>query len=125
MWFRVDEQVAFHPKTVQAGNAAMGLWLRAGAWSSGQLTDGFIPSPIGSSIGSAREIRALVDTGLWVPVGGGWCFHDWGDYNPSGELIDVAKTARRDGAARTNHQRWHVARGLVDPSCPYCDRSAG
>jgi len=41
-WFKVDDTLAFHAKVVAAGNAAMGLWVRAGAHSMQQLTDGFI-----------------------------------------------------------------------------------
>lgn len=101
MWFRVDDRIAFHPKAVEAGNAAMGLWLRAGAWSSGQLTDGFIPSPIASSMGSAREISSLASVGLWVPVdGGGWVYHDWLDFNPSREQVEQRRRADAERLAK-------------------------
>ena len=45
-WFRVDDTLAMHPKVYAAGNAAMGLWVRAGAWSMQQLTDGDRSRPI-------------------------------------------------------------------------------
>lgn len=32
-WFKVDDHLAFHRKTLAAGNEAMGLWVRAGSWS--------------------------------------------------------------------------------------------
>ena len=31
-WFNVDDGFAFHRKAVRAGNAAIGLWTRAGSW---------------------------------------------------------------------------------------------
>ena len=41
--FEVDDQFAFHRKTLRAGNEAIGVWVRAGAWATGYLTDGLIP----------------------------------------------------------------------------------
>jgi len=43
--------------------------------------------------------------------------HDWMDY--AGELI-MKREELREAGARGNHERWHVRRGVVDPSCPYC-----
>ena len=33
-WFKVDDNLALHPKVLGAGNAAMGMWVRAGSWSA-------------------------------------------------------------------------------------------
>lgn len=37
-----------------------------------------------------------------------------------GERSKKALDAKRDAAARTNHERWHVARGVVSIDCPHC-----
>jgi hypothetical protein len=37
-----------------------------------------------------------------------------------GERSKKALDAKRDAAARTNHERWHVARGVVAIDCPHC-----
>ena len=67
-WFKVDDNLDFHPKVVAAGNAAMGLWVRAGAYCASHLTDGFIPrqmiAPLG---GRPRDVSKLVEVGLWIP----------------------------------------------------------
>ena len=58
-WFKVDDNLAFHHKVVAAGNAAMGLWVRAGAMCAQQLTDGFVPDHMVNTLGS----KALAGTG--------------------------------------------------------------
>ena len=79
VWFVVDDVLPFHHRILQAGNAAMGLWVRVGAWSCGQLTDGFIPTPVAKQLGTAKEIRTLVTVGLWVEHPDGYLFHAWAE----------------------------------------------
>jgi hypothetical protein len=79
-WFPVDDQMSFHHKIVTAGNAAIGVWVRAGAWSKAHGTGGFIPLPMAKSLGSRSEIKRLVDVGLWEDVLGGFLFHNWAGY---------------------------------------------
>jgi hypothetical protein len=79
-WFKVDDNFATHQKTVKAGNAAVGLWVRAGSWSSAQLTDGFIPEHMISILGGKpADARKLVEVGLWYEVPGGYMFHQWNE----------------------------------------------
>lgn len=88
-YFNVDDQLAFHRKAVMAGNAAMGLWVRAGSWSSGQEwpvgfeLDGYVPDEIVRSMGKPAEIAALVRVGLWerALTDDGYLMHDWDDHN--------------------------------------------
>jgi hypothetical protein len=82
-WFKVDDTLAFHSKIVAAGNAAMGLWARAGAWSMQQLSDGFVPRHIARQLGSRAEAQRLVDVGLWIDKGDGYAFHEWTERQPS------------------------------------------
>lgn len=88
-WFKVDDQLAFHAKTVMVGNSAMGLWVRAGSWSSAHLTDGFIPAHMANAMANAMakpsDTESLVESGLWDEVDGGYQFHDWSEFQPSGE----------------------------------------
>lgn len=77
-WFKVDDTLAFHHKTVAAGNAAMGLWVRAGSWCAQHLTDGFIPASIAATLGTPAQISRLVKVGLWEVTESGFCFHQWG-----------------------------------------------
>ena len=124
-WFKVDDTFAIHPKVVQAGNDAIGLWTRAGAWSSQQLTGGKVPAYMVPVLGgSESQVRSLVRVGLWEESEDGYQFHGWEEWQPDSE----AERARRQSVSETkraagkvgNHERWHVKRGVVDPECEHC-----
>lgn len=106
VWFRVDDVLPFHQRVIEAGNAAMGLWVRAGAWSSGQLTDGFIPTSIARQMGTATEIKRLVAAGLWTREGdAGYRFHAWAEdgtgskRQPTRAEVESQRKAERDRKA--------------------------
>ena len=77
VYFPVDDQMAFHPKIVAAGNAAVGMWTRAGAWCKAHTQGGFVPDEMVGPLGGRTSARRLVTVGLWEAVGGGYRFHDW------------------------------------------------
>ena len=82
-WFKVDDKFHSHPKVIGLPLRAIGLWTKAGAWCSDQLTDGHVPKAIVPILGGSNgDVRALVDAGLWREVDDGWRFHDWHDMNP-------------------------------------------
>lgn len=114
-WFKVDDQLAFNAKAVAAGNSAMGLWVRAGSWSSAQLTDGFIPVHMANAMANAManpsDADALVMAGLWDEVDGGFQFHDWGDFQPSAEAERDKRKARSLAGRKGAEARW---RGKTD-----------
>jgi hypothetical protein len=83
VWFRADDTLAFNAAVVRAGNAAMGLWLRAGTWCAQQLTDGHVPAHIAATLGSPAQIKRLVETGLWHETETGFLFHEWNASNPT------------------------------------------
>lgn len=93
-WFKVDDRLAFHPKVMQAGNSAMGLWVRAGSYSAQFETDGRLTfaelSPLGAR---KRDIDRLVNVGLWEYVDGGVRFRDWADYQPTKAQKDAEREA--------------------------------
>jgi hypothetical protein len=103
-YLNVDDQLAFHRKTVAAGNAAMGLWVRAGSWASGQQTDGFIPEDIAKALGKPREVAALLNAGLWERAITGYVMHDYDDHNITAEqhraLSEKRAAAGRKGGLR-------------------------
>lgn len=76
-WFPVDDGFAFHRKAVRAGNAALGLWVRAGSWSAQQTTDGFVPDDMVAVLGTSAQADRLVKAGLWTRVEDGFEFHEW------------------------------------------------
>jgi len=72
-WFYVDDAFAdskpvmrLHPSI---RNEAVGLWLRCGAWSAKEETDGRVPRNLVRAMGGTpRIIRALIeDARLWAP----------------------------------------------------------
>lgn len=104
-WFKVDDGLAFHSKVIAAGNAAMGLWLRAGAWSMQQLTDGWVPTDIARLLGTPAEAKRLVKAGLWEAKEDGYCFHEWEQYQPSRVQVMSDREATRQRV-----QRWRETR---------------
>lgn len=109
-WFQVDDQLAFHPKVVQAGNAAMGMWVRAGAWSQSHLTGGFIPVEQVRAFGGAALAKKLVSAGLWFAVDGGYQFHEWDKRQMSADEIrdrreKRAASGRKGGTASAATRR--------------------
>jgi hypothetical protein len=97
-WFKVDDNLALNPKVIMAGNAAMGLWVRAGSWSGQQLTDGFVPDPIinvltGEGLALADQ---LVTVGLWYREEDGYQFKDWHEYQPVKEKVLAEREAARE-----------------------------
>ncbi|QLF83876.1 hypothetical protein SEA_MOOSEHEAD_68 [Gordonia phage Moosehead] len=94
--FRVAETAAFDEKIVEAGNAAVGLWARAGSWSMHNLTDGFIPSRIARQLGTRSNANRLVSVGLWTTVSNGYQFVKWDGYQRSREQVETERAAARD-----------------------------
>lgn len=100
-WLKVDDQLAFHPKVMQAGNSAMGLWVRAGSWCAANLTDGQLPANMIGTLGAQRRhARSLVESGLWVETETGYAFHDWSEFQPT-----KAEVLREREQARIRKQR--------------------
>ena len=105
VWFKVDDGFATHPKVVQAGNAACGLWVRAGSWSAQQLTDGYIPSSMIAVLGGRKaEAKRLVEVGLWLEESDGYQFHQWNEEGrqPTRNKVELdrAEDRKRKAEAR-------------------------
>ncbi|MGH3882878.1 MAG: hypothetical protein ACRDRC_05675, partial [Pseudonocardiaceae bacterium] len=110
-WFKVDDSLAFHRKTVAAGVSAMGLWVRAGSWCAQTLTDGFVPEHMVPALADddASLAESLVEAGLWRRVKGGYKFHEWAERQPSRQSIEnrraVRAAAGRNGGVRSGQVR--------------------
>lgn len=111
-WFRVDDGFCMHAKVVQAGNSAIGLWVRAGSWSAQQLTDGFVPDAMIPALGAVLDdAQRLVDVGLWETVDGGYRFWQWTERQPTRAQVEAeresarARMRRSRQAKRTSSQR--------------------
>lgn len=113
-WFKVDDQLAFHPKVIEAGNSAMGLWVRAGAWCSAHLTGGALPKHMIGTLGAqARDAKRLVEAGLWEQTDVGFQFRDWEDYQPSKSQVEADKAANRERQRRFRERRRNAEPDVV------------
>jgi hypothetical protein len=128
-WFYVDDDMAFNRKIVAAGNAAVGLWSRAGSWSRKEGTNGFVPTAMARSLGSVGQIKALVDNTLWHKVPGGYAFHQWDDrYDPAKEQERREKRAaagRLGGlkSGKTRQNRASASEANAEASASNTERS--
>jgi len=106
-WFNVDDGFAFHHKAVKAGNAAIGLWTRAGSWCAQQLTDGYVPAEMVDVFGTPAQARRLVAAGLWHTVEGGYRFHQWTENgrNPTRKEVEKKRQAESDRKARWREEK--------------------
>jgi len=122
-WFVVDDNADSHPKFVAAGNAAIGLWARTGAYAARHLTDGIVPGNIAKMYGSRPQITKLVAVGLWhtaghdcthpkclQPAPGDFAIHDYLIYNPSRRDV----LAKRERAAEKKRRQRAVQDPLPD-----------
>ena len=110
MWFKVCDGFSEHPKAIQAGNEAVGVWTRMGSWSSRYCTGGVVPHVKALAIaGAMAPLTALLKAGLLEREDkdeADWVFHDWEDANPTAEEAR-AYTENKKKAGRLGAQkRW-------------------
>lgn len=104
-WGKIDDKFWAHPKTLEAGDEAIGFWSRAMSYCCAHLTDGFVSKAAASTLlGHPKRVQrlsmSLVRCGLWsVDDRGGWQFHDWSDYQPTKASVEAEK-ARKSAAGR-------------------------
>jgi hypothetical protein len=124
VWFYVDDNLAFHPKVIAAGNCAMGLWVRSGAWSTGALSDGYMPPNVVGQMGTQKQVHMLVQVGLWITDGSGYRFHEWNRRQLSKVDIEAKRIYERERKAE-QRKRKRVPEGLpprdsddIENGCP-------
>ncbi|WP_405018152.1 mucin-2 [Kitasatospora sp. NBC_00070] len=122
-WFKVDDTAGTHPKLLKAGNAALGLWLRCGAYSAQHLTEGRIPGVVAALFGTAPQAARLVRAGLWHESGhecprcrpvvvGEFLMHDFLRYNPTRASVEGG----RDREAERKRKGRAAQRKPADPA---------
>jgi len=123
VWFNVDDSFYDHPKAWDAPDCAVALWTRAGSWSAGNLTDGFVPAgkPASWTSDPDTAVRELISRGLWMRTRGGYQFHDWPDWNQTKEIVKAKRSAnaRRQALFRDPELKKAV-RGRDKDHCRYC-----
>ena len=77
-WVKVDDQAWSHPKLADLSGNAVRLWLFALCWANSHETDGFITRGGLRLIGGRpKDVRELVEAGLWVERESGWEIHNF------------------------------------------------
>lgn len=123
----IDDRVRGHLKFIRAGTDAAWLFICALGWSREQMTDGFIPDDILSSLWAGfkhpdRLAQRLVDArktpdgaGLFERVKGGYQIHDFEEYNDSRDAILQRRRAETERKGRWRAQQ---SGSPVTPSPP-------
>jgi hypothetical protein len=96
-WFKIDDGFWSHPKVLELSADALALWVRAGSYCAGHLTDGEVKRGTLRLLGADRDAATeLVLAGLWDHDGDRWLFHDWMDYQPTRESVEAERVAARE-----------------------------
>lgn len=96
---KVEDGFPEHPKALDLGLAATGLWLQALCYCSRQLTDGFVPSGFVRRAGGQDVAGDLVAAGLWDETEGGWLIHDYAEYQRTrAQIADLS--SKRSAAGK-------------------------
>lgn len=89
-WVRIDDQLHSHPKIVEAGNVAVGAWIRMLAWTAAHLTDGRLSMSVALMMANGDQSipERLCTVGLLDDLGGGDLeIHDYLDWNPTADHV--------------------------------------
>ncbi len=115
--FKVSDDSHSHPKAIMAGDAAWGMWNRAGCWSMAYGTDGFVPEWwVKQQPQGATKAKALIGAQLWrrgeyegdrpeYQGQKGYTFHEW--RQDTYEKVEADRAKWRDKKAT---QRGSVSR---------------
>lgn len=122
-YIRLHDGMPDHPKVVGLSNAAFRLYVEALCWCSRHLTDGLVPAAALKRMGgwSPAAIRELAAATLLEGGEGGWCIHDYTEHQRTAHEVDLYRKSKQTAGVAGNHERWHSARGLIDPECEFCD----
>lgn len=95
-------------------------------------TDGHVPADpedLAAAVGlRAREVRKalkpLVDRGILTRIGSGigseFVVDGWAEHNPTKAEVEAMTDERSSLGKSGNHKRWHVDRGVIEPTCSLC-----
>lgn len=121
MAYRVDDGIDTWPESMRAGTAALGLYLRCGAWicrelTAGRITDAVVPAEVATMYGSKEWIARLLDVGLWMHVEDGYADCRYFDLNPTPEKVAVAREAKKKRQERWLEKARRANDGIRDAS---------
>jgi hypothetical protein len=134
-----------HPKILEVGGDAGWLWICMLAYARRNKTDGIVPVAMVGRISDRKQPMKLAaklikerlahESGhdckdCVQPLPGNYILHGYPSWQGTvaAEEASVAaeeatRGAKSDGGVYGNHRRWHVTRGITDPSCEFCATS--
>lgn len=123
-YIRLHDGMPDHPKVVGLSDAAFRLYVEAMCWCSRHLTDGAVPVAAMRRMGgwSPESTEELTAARLFEDVNGNGArdIHDYTEHQRTAEDVAEYREAKRVAGVAGNHERWHSARGVIDPSCEAC-----
>lgn len=111
-WVRLDVDYFHNPKVLTAGRNGRDVHLASICWMGRFENDGLIPDSAVRAIADEAgltwrtrdaAVEAVVDAGLWIPVGCGFELKDYLESNPS-----KAQRQRERDATRARLQRYRT-----------------
>jgi hypothetical protein len=90
-WVKIPDRLPSTPKSRRAGLGAMGLHVLAMCVCRVNLSDGVVMPHDLRYIGASptgREVKRLVEVGLWEPIDRGWLIRDYLATNESREQVE-------------------------------------
>lgn len=123
-WYR-------HPRFAGLPVEALFVFEAAVGYSTEHATDGLMPAHP-EDLAAALGLRAsvvkkalpkLLDRHALERHGDQLRVRGWADHNPTAAEVEARQAERSRSGKRGNHERWHVGKGVVDPSCEFCDSS--
>lgn len=119
----IDVNIITHPKALQAGPEAFGLWTWGMCYAQTHKTDGRLPRvAVMSALGAQRRVLSrlavrLVTSGLWDELeDGSFQVHNYGAKNQTAAEI-ASRDEQRKAANAERQARWRNARnaGVTRP----------
>lgn len=113
-WFRLDDQMPWHPKLLRVGGDAGWLWVCGGCWIAGHGTDGLIPKSAIPMLSDRKRPMVLagrlIEFELWEDRDDDVFMHDYLDWNPSAEVVAARREARAEAGRRGGKRSGKVRR---------------
>lgn len=119
-YFAVDDEMPVHPKMVPLSLAAVGLWVRCGAWAKKYRTGGHVTLGAIRTLGGNRKLALELckvqpgeERGVWIETEDGFQFHDWEEYQLRG-LAQTPKEKQAAYRAREKAKKEEAARLMAE-----------
>jgi hypothetical protein len=106
-WVYLDDHIDEHDKTIEAGDAAFGFWVRLVAFCRRKQNGGRIPKTLDRLKGERAKVKRLVDVNYLEDHGDHYQVHD---YDAIYFKEDAERQRRSDKAKRAADARWDAQR---------------